>query len=72
MKPQIQNTGQNHFGDLLKRYKTNVCDTHKTHLILDRCPKFLLNNKAVVKKKAISGERHLQRFVLRKYQTKAF
>lgn len=47
----------------------NVCDAQKTHYI---CPKFILNNKAVVKKKAVSGEQHLQRFVFRKYQTKAF
>lgn len=36
------------------------------------CPKFMMNNKAVVKKKAVSGEQHLQRFVFRKYQTEAF
>ncbi len=52
--------------------KTNVCDAQKTHFIFHKCPKFILNNKAVVKKKAVSGEQHLQRFVFRKYQTKAF
>lgn len=36
------------------------------------CPKFIMNNKAVVKKKAVSGEQHLQRFVFRKDQTEAF
>lgn len=73
----FKNTSGKDFGDLFKRYKTNVSDAHKTHFRFHRCLKFILNNKAVVKKKAVSGEEHLQRFVflflfLTKYQTKAF
>lgn len=52
-----------------KRLKINLGDLR---LVLHRCPKFVLKNKAVVKKKAVSGEQNLQRFVFRKYQTKAF
>lgn len=52
-----------------RRLKINLGDLR---LVLHRCPKFVLKNKAVVKKKAVSGERNLQRFVFRKYQTKAF
>lgn len=52
-----------------KRLKINLGDLR---LVLHRCLKFVLKNKAVVKKKAVSGEQNLQRFVFRKYQTKAF
>lgn len=48
------------------------CSEDSYFFIFHKCPKFILNNKAVVKKKAVSGEQHLQRFVFRKYQTKAF
>lgn len=52
-----------------RRLKINLGDLR---LVLHRRPKFVLKNKAVVKKKAVSGEQNLQRFVFRKYQTKAF